>query len=198
MSYKNPIPSVDDVDVAKRFFVSPIFSFNEHMTIEEAAHGISELIRQNNGEIPVEWIKFADAPGIRRTFGKKITDNHDQEGEEKMCMEKRFFWDDSELQDGISEFVIRKNGFDGLTVYDRSSAEVAGTHPAHSCFDFCGNMPDGSYYSHEKLKAKTMEEAKQEVVQIYLKQCSEAAEKYKRQAEELESRCAELREYVKE
>ena len=43
-----------------------------------------------------------------------------------------------------------------------------------------------------------MEEAKQEVVQIYLKQCSEAAEKYKRQAEELESRCAELREYVKE
>ena len=59
-------------------------------------------------------------------------------------------------------------------------------------------MPDGSYYSHEKLKAKTMEEAKQEVVQIYLKQCSEAAEKYKRQAEELESRCAELREAIKE
>ncbi len=73
MSYKNPIPSVDDVDVAKRFFVSPIFSFNEHMTIEEAAHGISELIRQNNGKIPAEWVKFADAPGIRRTSGKKIT-----------------------------------------------------------------------------------------------------------------------------
>ena len=115
-----------------------------------------------------------------------------------MFKEKRFFWDDSELQSGISEFVIDKNGFERLTLYDRSSSGVVGIHLTYPCFDFCGPMPDGSYYSHEKLSAKTMKEAKREVVQIYLKQCAEAAEKYKRQAEELESRCAELREAIKE
>lgn len=65
--YKNPIPDVEDIDTAKKFFVSPIFSFEENLTIEEAAHGISQKIRENGGEIPVDWIKFAENPKIRST-----------------------------------------------------------------------------------------------------------------------------------
>lgn len=63
--YKNPIPNVEDVDTAKRFFISPIFSFEENLTLEEAAHGISQKIKENGGKIPMDWIKFAESTKIR-------------------------------------------------------------------------------------------------------------------------------------
>ena len=56
MTYKNPIP---DVDKSKRYRIKVGFNFDEPITIEEAAGGIYDLIKEK-GEIPVSWIEFAD------------------------------------------------------------------------------------------------------------------------------------------
>lgn len=66
MAYKNPIPDVDDIREAKRFIVSPVFTYDRAMTLEEAAKGIEQLIRDNGGKIPANWVQFAEKPQIRR------------------------------------------------------------------------------------------------------------------------------------
>mgnify|MGYP005808329561 CR=1 FL=1 len=37
MGFKNPIPDIDDVREAKRFIISPVFTYEQEMTLEEAA-----------------------------------------------------------------------------------------------------------------------------------------------------------------
>lgn len=66
MRYKNPIPSIDDVMLCKKFYISKTFTFDENVTLEEAAKGIGRLIQENGGEIPVDWIGFADRPTTRK------------------------------------------------------------------------------------------------------------------------------------
>ena len=65
MGYKNPVPSIDDVMLCKKFYVSKTFTFNENVTLKEAAKGIGRLIKENEGEIPADWIGFADRPKVR-------------------------------------------------------------------------------------------------------------------------------------
>ena len=74
MSYKNPTPSVDDVEVAKKASIHTVFKFDENVSLTEAAHGISNLIRENGGEIPVDWVRFAEKPSLeyRPEKGAKI------------------------------------------------------------------------------------------------------------------------------
>lgn len=66
MPYKNPIPDLDDVREAKRFIISPVFTYEQAMTLEEAAEGIESIIHDNGGRIPLDWIQFAEKPQIRR------------------------------------------------------------------------------------------------------------------------------------
>lgn len=65
MGYKNPVPSIDDVMLCKKFYISKTFTFNENVTLKEAAKGIGRLIQENEGEIPADWIGFADRPKVR-------------------------------------------------------------------------------------------------------------------------------------
>ena len=37
MGFKNPIPDIDDIREAKRFIISPVFTYEQEMTLEEAA-----------------------------------------------------------------------------------------------------------------------------------------------------------------
>ena len=69
MGYKNPVPSIDDVMLCKKFYISKTFTFNENVTLKEAAKGIGRLIQENEGEIPANWIGFADRPKAREEFG---------------------------------------------------------------------------------------------------------------------------------
>ena len=66
MGFKNPIPDIDDVREAKRFIISPVFTYEQEMTLEEAAEGIERIIRDNGGKIPLDWVQFAERPKIRR------------------------------------------------------------------------------------------------------------------------------------
>jgi len=50
--YKNPVPSVDDEYVSKKYSI--LFTFEEDVTQDEAINGINELIAQNNGKIQKE------------------------------------------------------------------------------------------------------------------------------------------------
>lgn len=110
--------------------------------------------------------------------------------------EKKFYWDDSEIQSGISEFVCGKEGFDTLTVYDRRLQALNGRIHTERYFDFSGAMPDGTYFSHEKLRANSMEEAKREVEQIYLEQCRTMADRYRRYAKEYGEKATELEKAI--
>ena len=69
MGYKNPVPSIDDVMLCKKFYISKTFTFNENVTLKEAAKGIGRLIQENEGEIPADWIGFADRPKAREECG---------------------------------------------------------------------------------------------------------------------------------
>lgn len=62
--YQNPIPNVDDIRKAKRFLITPVFTYEKEMTIEEAAEGITQLIMENDGQIPVEWVSYAERPEV--------------------------------------------------------------------------------------------------------------------------------------
>lgn len=66
MRYKHPVPSIDDVMLCKKFYISKTFTFDENVTLEEAAKGIGRLIQENGGEIPVDWIGFADRLTTRK------------------------------------------------------------------------------------------------------------------------------------
>lgn len=63
MGYKNPIPSLDDKFVSKRWGMC--FTFPETVTKEEALRGIQELIEENNGKIPPAWLHMGEPHGIR-------------------------------------------------------------------------------------------------------------------------------------
>lgn len=69
MGYKNPVPSIDDVMLCKKFYISKTFTFNENVTLKEAAKGIGRLIQENEGEIPADWIGFVDRPKAREECG---------------------------------------------------------------------------------------------------------------------------------
>lgn len=68
MAYKNPIPSLDDVRVAKKFVIVPTFTFDEEISLEEAAKGIEQMIKSNDGRIPLEWIQFAEKPRVKSKY----------------------------------------------------------------------------------------------------------------------------------
>lgn len=44
MSYKNPIPSVDDKEVSKDFWIG--FTFKEYLTRDEALEGINNVLKE--------------------------------------------------------------------------------------------------------------------------------------------------------
>lgn len=66
MAYKNPIPSIDDVRVARKFIIVPTFVFDEEISLKEAAEGIEHMIRDNGGKIPLDWLQFAEKPQIKQ------------------------------------------------------------------------------------------------------------------------------------
>ena len=51
--YKNPIPSIEDELVSRKYTIG--FTFDETVTLEEAAEGINSLIAENGGKIPRTW-----------------------------------------------------------------------------------------------------------------------------------------------
>lgn len=63
MAYKNPIPSLDDEDVSKKYYIS--FTFNEYVSHDDAVKGINDLIKQNGGTIPREWIRMGEPSHLR-------------------------------------------------------------------------------------------------------------------------------------
>lgn len=63
MKYKNPIPSVDDEQVSKKY--SLVFTFHENVTIEEATGGINQLLEENGGKIRQEWIHMGEPKEMR-------------------------------------------------------------------------------------------------------------------------------------
>lgn len=69
MGYQNPVPSVEDVQKANKFTISVVFTFGQKMTREKAAKGIAHLIQEQRGEIPVEWIQFAQRPSMEHERG---------------------------------------------------------------------------------------------------------------------------------
>lgn len=67
MGYKNPIPNVDDKEVAKKFYLSIQYKFDEGVTLEEAVDSIQEFIKEYG--IPAESIHFAERPSLRGAGG---------------------------------------------------------------------------------------------------------------------------------
>ncbi len=61
--YKNPISNVDDKEVAKKFYVSIQYKFDEAITLEEAVDSIREFIKEYG--ISAETIHFAEKPTLR-------------------------------------------------------------------------------------------------------------------------------------
>lgn len=66
MSYKNPIPHVDDERASKQY--SLVFTFETPVTKEEATRGINELIKENGGTIPMDWIKAGEPCGMKHVL----------------------------------------------------------------------------------------------------------------------------------
>lgn len=58
-------PIVQEDSVAKKFIISPVFSYSTDLTLEQAAFGISKKIAENGGMIPVDWVKFGELPHTR-------------------------------------------------------------------------------------------------------------------------------------
>jgi hypothetical protein len=63
MGYKNPVPSVEDEYVSKKYSIT--FTFEEGATPEEAVSGINNLITKNGGMIPKEWVRMGEPRAIR-------------------------------------------------------------------------------------------------------------------------------------
>ncbi|WP_097005341.1 hypothetical protein [Lacrimispora amygdalina] len=61
--FKNPIPSLDDERVSKTYSV--VFKFPENVTREEAVIGINNLLEENGGKIPKNWIKMGEPISLR-------------------------------------------------------------------------------------------------------------------------------------
>lgn len=57
MAYRNPKPSLDDESVEKEFLIR--FSFDDYLSMEEAANGINHFLQENNGKIEKKWLRFA-------------------------------------------------------------------------------------------------------------------------------------------
>lgn len=69
MSYKNPIPSVDDERISQVY--SLVFTFEDYVTQEEATRGINELIAENGGTIPSAWIKMGLPQKMRHALPQR-------------------------------------------------------------------------------------------------------------------------------
>ncbi len=63
MAYKNPIPSIEDEQVGKEFYLR--FTFEEYVSIDEAAKGISQYLENHKGEINSKQVRFAGDVKIR-------------------------------------------------------------------------------------------------------------------------------------
>lgn len=61
--YKNPMPSIEDELVSRKYTVG--FTFVENATLDEAVEGINNLIAEHGGKIPRSWIKMGEPRGIR-------------------------------------------------------------------------------------------------------------------------------------
>lgn len=61
----NEIPIIQEDSVAKKFIISPVFTYSTDLTLEQAAFGISKKIAENGGMIPVDWVKFGELPHTR-------------------------------------------------------------------------------------------------------------------------------------
>jgi len=68
--YKNPVPNLDDKNVSTEFYIS--FVFEKYVSREEAAKGISRVIAENGGKIPIDWIKFGRKPSTLSAETGKI------------------------------------------------------------------------------------------------------------------------------
>lgn len=62
-NYKNPVPSVNDKRQSKRYSIC--FNFKEEVTLEEAIAGINNLLRENGGVIPEEWVEMGSPVTMR-------------------------------------------------------------------------------------------------------------------------------------
>ncbi|MDF2879614.1 MAG: hypothetical protein K0R54_171 [Clostridiaceae bacterium] len=62
-NYMNPIPSVDDKPVSRKYYMS--FTFEEPVTHEEAVEGINNLLSENKGKVSNGWIKMGEKPTMR-------------------------------------------------------------------------------------------------------------------------------------
>lgn len=63
MPYKNPIPSVDDEKTSENFFL--LFKYDEPKTQDEAVEGINNLIKENAGQVPAEWVQMGYPKSMR-------------------------------------------------------------------------------------------------------------------------------------
>jgi hypothetical protein len=64
MKSVNPIPSLDDVEVSRKFHIG--FTFDECVSLEEAVISINNLLKQNGSVIPKRWVKFGDKSRKRK------------------------------------------------------------------------------------------------------------------------------------
>lgn len=72
MSYKNPIPSVDDEYESTKYCIC--FTFEEKVTKSEAVRGINELLEETGGKIPAKWIQMGEPRSVRYALPQKGSD----------------------------------------------------------------------------------------------------------------------------
>lgn len=63
MAYKNPVPSLDDKYVSKKY--SMTFTFPEEVDRDEAAEGIQRVLDENGGRIKPEWVHMGEPKTLR-------------------------------------------------------------------------------------------------------------------------------------
>jgi hypothetical protein len=64
--YKNPIPHVDDEYESKHYFAG--FTFEEPVTKEEAMQGINNVIAENGGKLPDNFVSMGRSRSMRFTL----------------------------------------------------------------------------------------------------------------------------------
>lgn len=64
--YKNPIPSVDDEYVSRKYTIT--FSFGDPVSLDEAVEGINDLLSHNGGKVSRKWVKIGEPKNIRYTL----------------------------------------------------------------------------------------------------------------------------------
>lgn len=69
MTYKNPIPNLDDENASKKY--SLVFTFETEVTHDEAVKGINDLIASNGGIIDKKWVLMGTPTILRKVGGSE-------------------------------------------------------------------------------------------------------------------------------